>query len=114
MNRIRILALAFAFGLTACDQAPSVALLPTCQPSVQVAPANPSIRVGQSVDIALTLDSRCPPALVRNETPGVLQVDVLSTTSVRATGRSVGNGVVRVLSPADTLVTATAFVTVTP
>jgi hypothetical protein len=112
MTRLRILIL--ALPLAACDQSPSVGALPVCRPIAQLAPTNASLRVGQNVVIAVTRDTGCPAPIVRNETPTLLQLDSLSSGSFRATALAVGTGRVRVLAAADTLVTATTSIVVTP
>jgi hypothetical protein len=112
MTSLRVLILTLL--VAACDQSPTVASLPVCQPIAQLAPASASIHVGQIVHIAVARDGSCPAATVRNETPAVIQLDSVSSGLVRVTGLAVGTGRMRVLAAGDTLFTALATIVVTP
>jgi hypothetical protein len=62
--------------------------------------------------IATTAGAGCPPPLVQNQTPSVIQLDSGTAVTFRVTGLAVGNGRVRIQSSVDTLVAFIIPVTV--
>lgn len=84
-----------------------------CRAIALAAPNLVTLSVGQSVDIAMTVESGCPAPLLRNDTPTILQVDSLAIGFARVSGRSPGAGRLTVRSGVDTLVTASVLITVT-
>lgn len=101
-------------SIIACDNRPLVAVIPSCLPVIGASPANAIINVSGTVTVDLALNGSCPPALVRNETPTIIQVDSLSAASIRITALTVGNGRVRIRAGGDTLVSTIVPVTVIP
>ena len=84
-----------------------------CRAVASASPSNASLAVGQSVNIALSIEQGCPAPLLRNETPTIIQIDSSSLGGVRATGLSPGNGRLTIRSGVDTLVATTVSITVT-
>lgn len=98
--------------LAGCDNNPTVGLLATCDATASVAPTSARIAVGDNVTISETLESGCPSPIVRNDSPALLQVDSVAPGTIRVTGLAAGNGIVRILSGVDTLVSTAVTVTV--
>jgi hypothetical protein len=98
------------------DSAPQVAgANPSgCRAVAAATPSATSISVGQSINIALSIEQGCPAPLLRNETPTIVQIDSASLGLVRATALSPGNGRLTIRSGVDTLVATTVSITVTP
>jgi hypothetical protein len=107
---------AATFGLIAvagCDNNPNVAGL-SCAPAASLTPPSATIHVADTLRISASADAGCRSPLLRNDTPAILRVDAVTGGVFRVTGLTVGNGHVRVLSPVDTTVAASAAITVTP
>ena len=85
-----------------------------CRAVASASPSNVSLAVGQSVNIALSIEQGCPAPLLRNETPTIIQIDSSSLGALRATALSPGNGRLTIKSGVDTLVATTVSITVTP
>ncbi|MEP6495988.1 MAG: hypothetical protein ABJF01_25130 [bacterium] len=103
----------FAGVLNGCDDAPTIAGGTQCLATVNFSPTSANMAVGDSVRIAISVDGGCPAPIVRDETPAVLQVDVLSTGVFRVQGLSAGAGRVRILSAVDTTVSGVFTASVT-
>jgi hypothetical protein len=105
-------------ALVACnaDSAPEVAgANPSgCRAVASASPSTTTISVGQSVNIALSIEQGCPAPVLRNQTPTIIQIDSSSLGLVRATALSPGAGRLTVRSGVDTLVATTVSITVTP
>ena len=118
MRAMKLLVCCGMIGAAACnlDIAPEVAgANPSgCRAIATAAPSNVTIGVGQSVNIAMTIEQGCPAPLVRNDTPAIVQVDSVSLGFARATGRAPGAGRLIIRSGVDTLVSTTVSITVTP
>jgi hypothetical protein len=99
--------------IAACDNTPNVAGL-SCGQTASVTPSVATIHVADTLRISASADGGCRSPLLRNDTPAVIRLDAIATGTFRVTGLSVGTGQVRVLSPSDTTVSATAAITVTP
>lgn len=106
-------AAALVFALAGCGEGTTVPFVANCGHLAQAAPTSATIRVGENFLLAVTIEGGCPSPTVRNETPAVLTVDVAGS-AFRVTGRAAGDGRVRVIASADTLVTTLVSVTVTP
>ncbi|MDB4873832.1 MAG: hypothetical protein JWM41_278 [Gemmatimonadetes bacterium] len=86
-----------------------------CRAIAQFSPASVTLAVAQSVTIATTVEAGCPAPIVRNETPGVIQLDTIAAGSsgvFRVRGLVAGSGRVRVMSAVDSAVSGTLTVTV--
>ena len=90
--------LVFVLGLGACDTSETSGALPSCRAIAQADPSTATIPVGSAVTVVATAESGCPVPLVRNETPTVIQTDSGAVTTVRVTGRAIGDGRVRIRS----------------
>ena len=104
--------------VAACDQrdftSASTGSGSQCQAIAQASPASLTIPVGGTGLIAATQEVNCPAPRFRNETPTLLQMDSVSASTFRVTGRVVGNGQVRIRAAVDTTVSQIVSVTVTP
>ena len=104
-------------GAAACNlsDAPEIAgANPSgCRAIAAAAPSSVTIGVGQSVNIAMTIEQGCPAPIVRNDTPAIVQLDSVSLGFARATGRAPGAGRLIIRSGVDTLVATTVSITVT-
>jgi hypothetical protein len=85
-----------------------------CRAVASASPSTTSMAVGQSVNIALSVEQGCPAPILRNETPTIIQIDSASLGFVRATGLAPGTGRLTVRSGVDTLIATTVSITVTP
>jgi hypothetical protein len=107
-----------ALTLAACERAPTSTATPNvsarCSGAPQVGPATATVHPAESVTFAVSLEMGCPEPLIRNETPGILQLDAVSPTLIRVTGRAAGDGRMRVRSGPDTLASTVIPVTVQP
>lgn len=108
-----------AVGVTAlagCDTSPKIAGVNggSCKGGASLTPTTASIHVADTIRLATSLQSGCPAPLLRNDTPGVIRLESISSSLMRVTGLAVGTGHVRALSPLDTTVSAEAAISVTP
>lgn len=105
-------------GVAACNISSSPELAGAnpggCRAIASASPSSVSLAVGQSINIALTIEQGCPAPLLRNETPTIIQIDSSSLGALRATGLTPGNGRLTIRSGVDTLVATTVSITVTP
>ena len=85
-----------------------------CRAIASAAPSTARISVGQSVNIAVSVEQGCPAPILRNQTPTIIQIDSSSLGLVRATALSPGTGRLTIRSGVDTLVATTVSITVTP
>lgn len=108
-------AMAVVVGCNA-DSAPEVAgANPSgCRAIAAAAPSTTTLSVGNSINIAVSIEQGCPAPILRNETPAIIQIDSSSLGLVRATALSPGNGRLTIRSGVDTLVATTVSITVTP
>ncbi|HEY9229202.1 MAG TPA: hypothetical protein VIP11_21300 [Gemmatimonadaceae bacterium] len=105
-----------ALALAACDDRATIASLGTtsCRKDPQVAPTTATIRVGESVNLVMSVDQGCPTPVAINETPNLIDLSTPSTIGVRVTGRTAGAARVRFRSSVDTLVSLVVPITVNP
>ena len=101
-------------ALAACSHDSATGPAAQCPAVAQAAPANVTMSVLQTITVSMTLKAGCPVPIVRNETPTVLQVDVLSSTELHVTGRIAGDGRLRVRSGVDTMVSTVVSIAVIP
>jgi hypothetical protein len=85
-----------------------------CRAIAAASPNAATVSVGQSVNIALSVEQGCPAPILRNETPTIIQIDSTSLGFLRARGLSPGTGRLTVRSGIDTLIATTVSITVTP
>jgi hypothetical protein len=105
-------------GVAACNVSSSPELAGAapggCRAVASASPSNVSLAVGQSANIALSVEQGCPAPLLRNETPTIIRIDSASLGAIHATALSPGNGRLTIRSGVDTLVSTTVSITVTP
>jgi hypothetical protein len=102
----------FVLCLGACDTNATPAALPFCRAIPQATPLAATIPLGSVFVIATTVGAGCPPPLVQNQTPAVIQLDSGTVATFRVTGLAIGNGRIRIQSSVDTLVAIIIPVTV--
>jgi len=85
-----------------------------CRAIAAASPNTATVSVGQSINIALSVEQGCPAPILRNETPTIIQIDSTSLGFLRARGLSPGTGRLTVRSGIDTLIATTVSITVTP
>jgi hypothetical protein len=108
-----------ALGMTTlagCDTSPRIAGVSggSCKGGASLTPTTASIHVADTVRLVTSLESGCPAPLLRNDTPGIIRLESISSNLMRVTGLTVGTGHVRALSPLDTTIAAEAAISVTP
>lgn len=111
--------LVVALGMTAlagCDTSPRIAGVTggSCRGGATLTPTTASIHVADTLRLVTSFETGCPALLLRNDTPGIIRLEPISSNLLRVTGLAVGTGHVRALSPLDTTIVSEAAISVTP